>query len=181
MAGVGVAGLAAADVIHLENGATIEVEAWRDVGDAIEFASGGGIIRIGKGEIRRIDGKTEKIDLRMRSAPPSASAATLDRPAAAKEMLDLLRQGEGLFGQTVLTAGEKATAFRRLGEKWQALSVPETLRDTHTQGQRALQVAAGAFTAEGEGTAPDVKERLEAAKKGVQDAQEQVKKVGEEG
>jgi len=38
------AGLASADVIHLVNGAAIEVEAWRDVGDAVEFARGGGIV-----------------------------------------------------------------------------------------------------------------------------------------
>lgn len=184
LVGLALPGGAGADVIHLTNGHAIEVEAWRDAGDAIEFARGGGIIRISKIEIARIDGKTTRTDLRMYSAPVTAPASTaaLDRPAAVKEMLDLLTQGEALFSQTVLLATEKAGALRRLGEKWTALSVPDGLREAHAEGQRALQVAAEAFTAEGAGTAPDTKERIVAARTGVQAALEQVKKAsGEQG
>lgn len=177
--------VATADVIHLVNGSVIEVDAWRDAGDAIEFARGGGIIRISKAEIQRIDGKPSGRDLKMYSAPasptsPAGRGATLDRSAAVKEMLDLLKQGEGLFAQTVLSPADKAGAFRRLGEKWQALAVPDVLREAHTRGQGALQVAAEAFAAEGEGTVPDAKERIESAKTGIQEAQSQVRRAGGE-
>jgi len=174
--------IASADVIHLTNGSTIEVDAWRDVGDAIEFARGGGIIRISKAEIQRIDGKSTSQDLRMYSAPPSGSPSTaaLDQPAAGNEMLDLLKQGEGLFAQSVLSSAEKVGAFRRLAEKWQALTVPEGFRDAHIRGRDAFQIAAEAYTAESEGSAPNIKERLDAAKAALQDVQERVKKAGGE-
>lgn len=178
------AGLASADVIHLVNGAAIEVEAWRDVGDAVEFARGGGIIRISKAEIRRIDGKSQSHDLRMRSAPPGAAASTSagDRATAAKEMLDLLKQGEGLIGQAVLSAVEKAGALRRLSEKWRGLDVPDALREPHAKGQQGLQMATEAYVAEDEGTAPNVKERIDQAKAAIQEAQEELKKsAGEQG
>lgn len=170
-----------ADTIRLKNGSVIAVEGWRDVGDAVEFAFGGGIIRIGKGEIERIDGRPTAGDLPMYSAPATPAAAGTDRGAMAKQMTDFLKQGEGLLAQTVLTAAEKAAAFRRLGEAWKGLSVPEALRDLHAKGQQALQMLAEAYAAEGEGTAPDVKERIEKAKGEMQAAQEEAKKAGEQG
>lgn len=180
--GLAAPAVVAADVIHLKTGGAIQVDAWRDVGDAIEFTRGGGIIRIAKAEIARIDGQTTSTDLRMYSAPASVGRpASLDEPAATKEMLDLLRQGEALFGQSVLTSVEKAGAFRRLGEKWQALAVPDALTAVHALGQQALQVAMEAHTAESQGTVPDVKERLEAARSGIRDTVSEVRKVGGEG
>ena len=116
----------------------------------------------------------------MYSAPPSAAAGT-DRAATAKQMTDLLKQGEGLLTQTVLAAAEKAAAFRRLGDAWKGLSVPDALRDVHAKGQQALQMLAEAYAAEGDGTAPDVKERIEKAKGEMQAAQEDVKRAGEQG
>ena len=178
--GIALSATARADTIRLKNGSNIEVEGWRDVGDAVEFAFGGGIIRIGKSEIDKIEGRPTAGDLPMYSAPPSAAAGT-DRAATAKQMTDLLKQGEGLLTQTVLTAAEKAAAFRRLGDAWKGLSVPDALRDVHAKGQQALQMLAEAYAAEGEGTAPDVKERIEKAKGEMQAAQEDVKRAGEQG
>lgn len=174
------AGQAAADVIHLTNGRQIEVEAWRDAGDAVEFASGGGIVRIFKGEIRRIEGRAARGDLRMYSAPPSAAAPVREESEALRQMGDLLQQGEGLFAQAVLSAEEKASAFRRLGERWRALSVPERWREAHARGQQAIQLAEDAYTAEAQGTAPDARERVEAARKEMEEARGALRRLGEE-
>ena len=62
---VGLAGAVCADVIHLKNGNRLEVEAWKDAGDVIEFAMGGGVIRIAKAEIQKIEGKPIRGDFRM--------------------------------------------------------------------------------------------------------------------
>ena len=171
----------AADVVRLRNGSTIEVDAWRDAGDAIEFSAGGGIVRIPKSEVERVEGRPTRGDLPMYSAPAAPATAGLGRSAALTQMADLLRQGEGLTAQTVLTPAEKATALRRLAEAWQGLAVPDALRDVHAKGQQALQFAAEAYTAEGQGTAPDAKERVDRAKTEMQAAQDEVKKVGEQG
>ena len=180
--GLAFPGVASADVIHLANGSAIEVEAWRDVGDAIEFARSGGIIRISKADIAKIEGNTTRSDLRMRSAPASVGASTGggDLAAVAKDMASLLAQGAAMFTQTVLSSAEKARGFRKLGDSWLALTVPEPLRDAHARGQEAFQIAAEAYTADDEGTAPDAKERIEAAKTAVEEAQEQVKKASGE-
>jgi hypothetical protein len=177
-------GSARADVIHLQSGATLEVDAWRDAGDTIEFTRFGGIVRIPKGDVVKIEGSTMKQDLRMYSAPASvggsAARAAADRTVAVKDMTEVLEQGEGLFGQTVLSAQSKADAFRRLGLKWRGLAVPDRLREIHGRGQAALQMAAEAYTAEDEGQAPDAKERIEAARKAVQETRGLVKKAAEE-
>ena len=166
-----------ADVIHLKNGNKLEVEGWKDTGDAIEFMMGGGIIRISKAEVQKIDGKPTRGDFRMYSSGVSTSAtAAVDRATAVSQMADLLKQGEALFGQAVLSASEKADAFRRLGEKWREFEVPEALRDAHTKGGAAIQMAAEAFSADE--TAPDAKERVEKAKAEVTAAQDEVKKLG---
>jgi hypothetical protein len=173
---------ARADVIHLTNGGTIQADAWRDVGDAVEFARGGGIIRVLKTDIRRIEGTTQSRDLRMYSAPasatvvPTASSST----AAAREMSLLLKEGEALFSQTVLEAESKASAFRRLTAKWRALEVPSALLDLHGRATRALEVSTEAFTAEAEGTAPDAKERIEAARKTFADVLAEVEQASKE-
>jgi hypothetical protein len=177
-------GPAAADVIHLTSGQAIQVDAWRDVGDAIEFARFGGILRILKTDIARIEGATRQQDLRMYSAPatPATGARAAAAPAApgavAREMGDLLRQGEALFGQTVLDARDKVGAFRRLRERWQGLEPPEPLRETHARGERALQVATEAYQAEVEGTAPDSKERVDAARKALAEVQTELARAG---
>jgi hypothetical protein len=176
---------ASADVIHLRSGSTIEVEAWRDVGDAVEFTRGGGIVRIAKSDIARIVGQSIRQDLRMYSAPESLSGsalrATADRESALRDMTDLLKQGQDLFGQSALSARSKADAFRRLGAKWKELDAPAPLREALTRGQDAFQIAAEAFTAEDEGTAPNTKERVEAAQKAVREAQELLQKAGSQG
>lgn len=173
---------ARADTIHLTNGNTIQVDAWRDAGDAVEFARGGGIVRILKTDIRRIEGTSQTRDLRMYSAPasatvvPTASSAT----AAAREMSQLLKEGQALFSQTVLEAEAKAAAFRRLTAKWRALEVPSPLQDLHGRATRALEVSTEAFTAEAEGTAPDSKERIEAAKKTFAEVLAEVEQASKE-
>jgi hypothetical protein len=181
---VAVAALTAeADVIHLRAGGTIQIDAWRDVGDAVEFTSGGGIVRILKSDISRIEGTNQTRDLRMYSAPASATVASTasSTPAAAREMSQILKEGEALFTQTVLDAQAKVSAFRRLTEKWQALSVPSDLQDVHGRAARALQISREAFEAEVEGTAPDVKERIDAAKKTFAEVQAEVDQHSKEG
>jgi hypothetical protein len=172
-----------ADVIHLTHGGTIEVEAWRDAGDAIEFARGGGIVRILKSDIRRIEGDTRTEDLRMRATTPGPAGpgAGASPPTAAREMASLLKEGDALFAQTVLDAQTKAGAFRRLTERWRALDVPDPLRELHGRGERALQVSAEAFAAEAEGVTPDARERIEEARKSFAEVLAELERMTKEG
>lgn len=174
---------ARADVIHLRGGGTIQIDAWRDVGDAVEVTRGGGIIRILKTDISRIEGSNQTPDLRMYSAPPSATVVpTASSPsAAARVMSQVLKEGEALFTQTVLDAQAKVSAFRRLTEKWRGLEVPSNLQDLHGRAARALQLSTEAFEAEAEGTAPDAKERIESAKKAFAEVQAEVDRQSKEG
>jgi hypothetical protein len=180
LAGVAVIGIAlshaaAADVIRLKNGSVIEVDGWRDAGDAVEFSAGGGIIRISKSDVDRIEGQPTRGDLPMYSAP--APPPALDRAEALRQMADLLRQGAGLGAQTALTAAEKAGAARRLAEAWQALGVPEALKALHGKGGQALQAAAEAYASEGSAAG----ENAERARAELQAAQDELKKAGEQG
>jgi len=172
-----------ADIIYLTNGNTIQVDAWRDTGDAVEFARGGGIIRILKTDISRIEGTSQTKDLRMYSAPAGATVVPTanNSPAAIREMSEVLKEGETLFSQTVLDGQAKASAFRRLGEKWRALQVPGDLLDLYGRAGRALQMSAEAFEADSEGTSPDSKERIEAAKKAFSDVKAEVDQQSKEG
>ena len=172
-----------ADIIHLTNGNAIQVDAWRDAGDAVEFARGGGIIRIPKSEIKQIEGTSQSKDLRMYSAPASATAVpTANNSAAAiREMSQVLKEGEALFAQTVVDAQSTASAFRRLGEKWRALEVPGDLLDLYGRVSRALQMSTEAFEADSEGTTPDSKERIEAAKKAFGEVKAEVDQQSKEG
>jgi hypothetical protein len=174
---------ARADTIHLANGNTIQVDAWRDAGDAVEFARGGGIVRILKTDISRIEGTNRSTDLRMYSAPASATAAptATSSTTAAREMSQMLKEGEALFSQTVLEAQAKVSAFRRLTAKWRALEVPSDLLDLHGRAARAIEMSAEAFEAEVEGTAPDAKERIEAARKVFTEVQAEVDRQSKEG
>jgi hypothetical protein len=173
---------ALADVIHLTNGNTIQVDAWRDVGDAVEFARGGGIVRLLKSEIRRIEGTAQSRDLRMYSAPASATVVSTasSSSAAAREMSQILKEGDALFGQTVLDAEAKASAFRRLTARWRALEVPSALQELHGKATRALEVSTEAFTAEAEGSAADAKERIDAAKKTFAEVLAEVEQASKE-
>jgi hypothetical protein len=165
-----------ADVIHLKNGNHLQVEGWRDAGDAIEFMMGGGIVRIPKAEVQKVDGKPSRGDFKMYSSGVSASVAPVDEKAAVTQMADVLKQGEALFGQTVLSGGEKAGAFRRLADQWRGFGVPETLRPIHARGEAAIQMAADAFAADE--TAPDTKERVDKARAELGTVQDEVKKLG---
>jgi hypothetical protein len=178
-----VAPAARGDTIFLTSGSTIQVDAWRDTGDAVEFARGGGIIRIPKSDISRIEGTSQSRDLRMYSAPASATVVpTANNSAAAvRGMSEVLKEGEALFAQTVLDAQSKASAFRRLGEKWRALEVPGDLLDLYSRAGQALQMSAEAFEAESEGSAPDSKERIEAAKKAFTEVKAEVDQQSKEG
>jgi hypothetical protein len=181
---VAVVALAArADVIHLTSGNTIQVDTWRDAGDAVEFTRGGGIVRILKTEIEQIEGRNQSGDLRMYSAPASATAAPAvnSTVAAAREMSQVLREGEALFIQTVLDAQAKAAAFRRLGEKWRGLQVPSGLQDLHGRATSALELSAEAFEAESEGTGPDAQQRIEAARKVFTEVKTDVDQQSKEG
>jgi len=183
MAGLVAAALAPAaraDVIHLTTGGVIQVDAWRDVGDAIEFTRSGGILRILKSDIQRIEGSNRTTDLRMYSAPTSAAAPAGGGTGTAREMSSIMKEGEALFTQTVLGAQAKAEAFRKLMDKWRALDVPIAVRDVWDRADRALRVSAEAYAAEAEGTAPDTKERIEAAKKAYAEAQADVDQLAKE-
>ena len=57
--------------------------------------------------------------------------------------------------------------------------MPEALREAHTRGQDALQMSAEAYTDDEEGRVPNAKERIDRARKAVEEAQAVVKKVGE--
>ena len=174
---VGLAGALHADVIHLKNGNRLEVEGWKDAGDAIEFTMGGGIIRISKAEIQKVDGKPVRGDFRMYSSGVSTAAATgpVSQATAVTQMGDLLQQGAALFGQTVLSADEKVGAFRRLTEQWRALDVPEPARPAHARGETALQMAVSAFGAD----ESEQKTRADQARAELSSVQEDVKKLGE--
>jgi len=174
---------ARADVIYLTNGNAIQVDAWRDTGDAVEFARGGGILRILKSDIKRIEGTSQSTDLRMYSAPASATVVPTasNATAAIHEMSQVLKEGEALFSQTVVDAQSTASAFRRLGEKWRALQVPGNLLDLYSRASRALQMSAEAFEADSEGTSPDSKERIEAAKKAFSEVKAEVDQQSKEG
>jgi hypothetical protein len=119
----------------------------------------------------------------MYSAPPgtTAVATASSAPAAARAMSQVLKEGESLFTQTVLDAQAKVSAFRRLTEKWRALAVPSDLQDLHGRAARALQMSTEAFQAEVEGTAPDVKERIESAKKAFGEVQAEIDRQSKEG
>jgi hypothetical protein len=139
---------------------------------------GGGIIRIAKAEIQKIDGRPTRGDLRMYTSGVSTAAATPTGPAAQAaaltQMSDLLQQGAALFTQTVLSAGEKAGAFRRLSEQWRALEVPDPVRPAHSRGEAAMQMAVDAFGAdEDERTA-----RVDRARAELTSVQDDVKKLG---
>lgn len=183
LVGAVVALAARADVIHLTSGNTIQVDAWRDAGHAVEFTRGGGIVRILKTEIERIEGTNQSRDLRMYSAPASATAVPIvnSTSATAREMLQVLKEGEALFIQTVLDAQAKAAAFRRLGEKWRGLQVPSALQDLHGRATRALELSAEAFEAESEGTGPDAEQRIEAARKVFTEVKTEVDQQSKEG
>jgi len=174
---------ARADVIHLINGNTIQVDAWRDAGDAVEFTRGGGIIRIPKSDISRIEGSNQSKDLRMYSAPAGATAVPTanNASAAIQEMADVFKEGEALFTQTSLDAQAKASAFRRLGERWRTLAVPSELLDLYGRASRALQMSAEAFDDESQGGAPDSKERIEAAQKAVGEVKAEIDQQSKEG
>ena len=127
--------------------------------------------------IRRFDADARKLEQWAATAVATASNAV----AAAKEMSQVLKEGEALFGQSVLDAQAKATAFRRLNEKWRALQVPAELQPLYDRAGRAVQMSMEAFEAESEGTAPDAKERIEAARKAFTEVQAEVDQQTKEG
>jgi hypothetical protein len=173
---VGTAGLLHADVIHLKNGNRLEVEGWKDAGEVIEFMMGGGIIRISKTEIQKIDGKPSSGDFKMYSSGTSTAAATgpVDAGAAISQMSDLLQQGAALFSQTVLSASEKVGAFRRLSDQWRALDVPDPVRPAHSRGEAAIRMAVEAFGADED----EQKSRADKARAELASVQDEVKKLG---
>jgi hypothetical protein len=172
---VGLAGAVCADVVHLKNGNRLEIEAWKDAGDAIEFAMGGGVVRISKAEIQKIDGKPLRGDFRMyTSGISTAAAGSASQAGAVTQMTELLQQGAALFGQSVLSSGEKAGAFRRLSEQWRGLDVPEPVRPAHSRGETALQMAADAYGADED----EQRTRVEQARIELVAVQDEVKKLG---
>jgi hypothetical protein len=172
---VGLAGAVCADIIHFKNGNRLEIDAWKDAGEAVEFTMGGGIIRISKAEIQKIDGKPIRGDFRMYTSGTSTAAATgpVSQAGALTQMTDLLQQGAALFGQTVLSSGEKAGAFRRLSEQWRGLDVPDPVRPAHSRGEAAFRMAADAFGADDGDRA-----RADQARAELTSVLDEVKKLG---
>ncbi len=174
--------VAVADVIHLKNGSRIEVEAWRDLGDAIEFARGGGLVRISKADVARIEGTPVRGPLSMYPSAPAEpaggpAAPGLERAAAAGRMLELLGQGEALLGRDLMAPDEKAGAFRRLAAAWQGFVVPKELDEAYSKGQQALQTGVEVFNAQDAGS--EVGPRVEALRKEFRETQEKVKTIAE--
>ena len=136
---------------------------------------GGGIIRISKAEIQKIDGKPIRGDFRMYTSGISTAAATgpVSQATALTQMSDLLQQGAALFGQTVLSSGEKVGAFRRLSEQWRGLDVPEPVRPAHSRGEAAFQMAVDAFGAD----EAEQKTRADQARAELTSVQDEVKKL----
>jgi len=89
--------------------------------------------------------------------------------------------GNGTPGQSVLDAQSKATAFRRLNEKWRAIQVPADLQPLYDRAGRAVQMSMEAFEAESDGSALDAKERIEAARKAFSEVQAEVDQQSKEG
>ena len=176
-AALGWPALVNADVIHLKNGSRIEVDAWRDLGDAIEFASGGGLVRISKAEVQKIDGKPTRGHLAMFSSGPAGGpVVAVDRATAATQMLELLGRGEGLIAQGI-SLDEKAGGFRRLVASWQGFEAPSEMSEPYGKGQKALQMGVEVYSAEDAGS--EVSGRVEALRKELREAQDAVKKAAE--
>jgi len=112
-----------ADTIYLKSGQRLEVESWRDVGDEIEFARFGGIMRIPKSDIERVEGKSTSSTMEMYS--------TLD----ARELLIMLESAAQAWrgGSPELQA---------IATRWRQARVAPGLRDIHARGARALQAIA---------------------------------------
>jgi hypothetical protein len=194
---LGTVGAAAADVIHLTNGSELRVEAWRDVGDAVEVAVGGGLMRISKSDIRKIDGKARRGDLYLRSNPTTAAVSTPAEGQGAgasgsgagappdsgvspevAAMQDLVAEGQALFGQGALTSAEKAAGFRRLAERLQSVSPPDRLRGSHARAGQAFQAAIAAYQAESQNPGDPttrLSSRLEAARGELGQVQQEIK------
>lgn len=98
-----------ADVIHLKNGDSLEVRTWRDVGDAIEFNRYGGVIRISKDEILRIDRGRE------RTSPPSAGTAQSARQLVEEGHALSRAEAESLENQLKSDPDDLSTRARLLG------------------------------------------------------------------
>jgi hypothetical protein len=111
------------------------------------------------------------------SGVSTARTGPVDQAAAVGLLADILKQGQALFTQTVLSTSEKATAFRRLGEQWRGIEVPDPLRDAQSRGDAAIQMAVEAFSADDD-TAPDVKERIDRARAELASVQDDLKKLG---
>ena len=78
-------GPACGDVIVLKNGSSVEVAEWQDVGDAIEFSRFGGIIRIPKEEVLRIERESSPPPLtEPRSTPPAARPMIATPPTTSR-------------------------------------------------------------------------------------------------
>ena len=182
--GLAVPALAAADTIRLKNGRVLEVEGWRDAGDSIEFAAGGGIVRISKAEVDKIDGKPRRGELKMYTsgvssaevAAAGSAAAASERAPMANQMKEVLGQGDGLFDQASLSSAEKVGAMRRLADRWREIAVPDSLRETHDRGRAAFQSAIDAF--EGADRDPNAKLRIDKARDEIRSVLEEVKKAG---
>lgn len=170
------AGPVAGATIHLKQGGVLEVEGWRDAGDTIEFALGGGLVRIGKDQLDRIEGGPTPGDLPLYVIPASAPPPAADRGTVARRLGDLLQEGEGLLGDRLLGPAERALRLRRLAEAWRAVVVPGELGELHGRGAEVIEALRAASDAEAQG-APEAGERARQAREALKEAQEQLQKA----
>jgi hypothetical protein len=162
----------AADVVYLQNGSRLRVYEWRETDDAFELVVAGGFLWIDKAEVIKIEempggepalalgspdaaaqpeGAAPTSGVLPPPAPPAVPRVRLDTVGAVSRMLALLKQGEALFADTLLSPAQKVRAVRWLDERWRDFDVPEPLLRWYGAGVQALRQAGDAFAAQGEG------------------------------
>jgi len=177
---------ARAEVVYLANGSRLVVDGWREDEDRDElvFFVGGGRVSFAKTEVTKIeDGPPVEVaspflvgpgwtatGVTPPPAPPVAPRLKLAADDAVQRMRALLKQGEALFGDRLLSPAQKTRALQWLDQRWQEMDVAEPLHGAYERGYRALRLAAEAFVALGAGI-PEAAARTAAAAVAVRDAE----------
>jgi hypothetical protein len=171
---------AGAEVVYLANGHRLVVDGWREEEeqDELVFFVGGGRVWIAKSEVTRIEegrpaavaSSTDGFASAVSPAPPPPRPRLrLEPDEAVQRMRALLKQGEALFHDRLLSPAQKLRALQWLDDRWQELEVAEPLRALYAQGAQALRLTGEAFQAAGAGSA-EASERTAAAAAAVRDA-----------
>jgi hypothetical protein len=172
---------AAADVVYLVNGSRMVVDGWREGEDEVlELWVRGGRVTIAKADVTKIEegaplearseaGPATGEDGEPAAAPPPRPRLRLPPAELLPRLRALLKQGEALFADRVLTPAQKARAARWLDDRWRELDVPAVLGEPYGRGTRALGLLMDAFASQGNAVA-DAATRLDEAVLAVQEA-----------